>query len=139
MLQVKLTGEYDVVPPKRETDGAAGYDIYAVTDCVIRPRCRTKIPTGLVFRIPDQHVGMLKTRSSMALMGIDVVGGVIDSDYRGEVAVILHNTSTKDYEVRIHQRIAQLVVLPVFTGAITVVDDLPSSRRGEGGFGSTGH
>ena len=88
--------------------------------------------------IPEGYVGFLKTRSSMALIGIDVVGGVIDSDYRGEVAVILHNTTPSVYNVKAGRRIAQLVILPVFTGPVQIVSDLDATGRGSGGFGSTG-
>ena len=139
MLQVKIVNAAGAFPPERQTDGAAGYDLYAPAPITIAPGARQKIPMGIAVSIPDGYVGFLKTRSSMALVGIDVVGGVIDSDYRGEVAVILHNTDTSSaYRVSARQRIAQLVVLPVFTGGVHVVTDLDMTRRGSGGFGSTG-
>lgn len=136
MLQVKIVSA--VTPPGRQTDGAAGYDIFAPASRDIDPGARLKIPTGIAVGIPEGYVGFLKTRSSMALIGIDVVGGVIDSDYRGEVAVILHNTTPSVYNVKAGRRIAQLVILPVFTGPVQIVSDLDATGRGSGGFGSTG-
>lgn len=136
MFQVQILDT--VTPPARQTDGAAGYDICAPTSVNVPPGAREKIPTGIVVGIPKGHVGFLKTRSSMALAGIDVAGGVIDSDYRGEVAVILHNTTSSAYHVPAGRRIAQLVVLPVFTAPVQIVTDLDATVRGSGGFGSTG-
>lgn len=124
--------------PARQTDGSAGYDMHSVEAHTVDPGCRVRVPTGMAIAVPSGHAGVLKTRSSMALVGIDVCGGVIDSDYTGEVSVILHNTSDVAYSVKLHQRIAQLLIVPVFTAAVQVVEDLEPTARGADGFGSTG-
>ena len=111
-LQVKIL-DAAVPPPERKTDGAGGYDVCPPVSVSVAPGKREKIPTGLAVRVPD----------GLALEGVDVVGGV-DSDYRGEVAVLLHNTTTSVYHVWARQRIAQLVVVPVFVGRVRAVSDL---------------
>ena len=138
MLYVQLL-DSNVPLPKRQTEGSAGYDIHARTGYAIPCGERICVETGIAVRIPDGHVGFLKTRSSMAVQGIDVQGGVIDSDYTGEIKVILSNaSSTNVYHVKAHQRIAQLVVLPIFTQSVARLTCLSVTKRGNGGFGSTG-
>lgn len=124
---------------KRQTEGSGGYDIHSRTGCIIPCGERACVDTGIAVRIPDGHVGILKTRSSMALKCVDVQGGVIDSDYTGEIKVILSNASPVDaYHIKAHQRIAQLLVIPAFTGPVSRLDSLAVTKRGSGGFGSTG-
>ena len=139
MLHLQLL-DPNVPLPKRQTEGSAGFDIHARTGYAIPCGERICIDTGIAVRIPDGHVGFLKTRSSMAIQGIDVQGGVIDSDYTGEIKVILSNASTTSsvYHVKAHQRIAQLVILPIFTGSVSRLTCLSVTKRGNGGFGSTG-
>lgn len=138
MLHVQLL-DPNVPLPKRRTEGSAGYDIHARTGYAIPCGERVCVETGIAVRIPDGHVGFLKTRSSMAGQGIDVQGGVIDSDYTDEIRVILSNASpTNVYHVKAHQRIAQLVVLPVFTGPVGRLTCLSVTKRGNRGLGSTG-
>ena len=138
MLHVQLL-DLNVPLPKRQTEGSAGYDVHARTGYTIPCGGRTCVETGIAVRIPDGHVGFLKARSSMALQGIDVQGGVIDSDYTGEIKVILSNASpVNEYHVNAHQRVAQLVVLPIFTGPVRPLACLSVTKRGDGGFGSTG-
>ena len=99
------------------------------------------IPTGIAAAIPEGHVGIMAVRSSMGVKnGINLANGigVIDSDYRGEMRVTLYNTTDTEYTVRPGDRIAQLMVVPVACPPIEVVDTLPETQRGEGGFGSTG-
>ena len=124
--------------PVRKTAGSGRYDVAARSSLTIAVGDREVVGTGLSVAIPDGHVGLLKTRSSMARCGVDVVGGVIDADYRGEVKVILHNAGRRAYAVTTGDRIAQLVVLPVFTGDAVKVEELPTTKRGADGFGSTG-
>ncbi len=129
--------------PYYATTGAAGLDLHACTDgdTVIAPHARVFIPTGLAVAIPEGYVGILAVRSSMgAKNGINLANGigVIDSDYRGPLQVTLHNTTDTPYTVHSGDRIAQLLVLPVAQPAIRVVDALPETERGVGGFGSTG-
>lgn len=125
--------------PTRATDGSAGYDVYSTKDVVVRAHSRTLVDTGVTIRIPVGHVGLLKSRSSLAWKrGLDVEAGVIDSDYRGEVKVLLHNATDTDATVAMGDRVAQLLVLRVALPTPVVVDALDETERGAGGFGSTG-
>ena len=129
--------------PYYATAGAAAVDLHACIDApvVIEPHGRVMIPTGIAAAIPEGYVGIMAVRSSMGVKnGINLANGigVIDSDYRGEMRVTLHNTTDTAYTVQIADRIAQLMVVPVACPAIRVVDTLPETERGEGGFGSTG-
>ena len=129
--------------PYYATDGAAALDLHACVeeDVVIAPHARVMIPTGIAAAIPEGHVGIMAVRSSMgAKNGINLANGigVIDSDYRGELRVTLHNTTDAPYTVRCCDRIAQLMVVPVAHPTLKVVADLPETQRGAGGFGSTG-
>ncbi|MBC8170476.1 MAG: dUTP diphosphatase [Anaerolineae bacterium] len=121
--------------------GDAGYDLYAIEAYAIPPGGRTLISTGIYLEIPNQHVGIIKDRSSMASAGLQTMGGVIDSAYRGEVKVLLLNTNNEVYEVKAGQKIAQMVVIRCYTDKVVVVesfDDLSATERGDRGFGSTG-
>lgn len=152
----------EAVIPSRGSSGAVGYDLYSVLNTEIPPQGRITIPTGIVMKIPPGHYGRIAPRSGYAHKnGIDVLAGVIDPDYQGEVRVILLNTS-KDtpFNISKGQRIAQLVlekcsVPPVIVvepdvitkhidfGEYTFKMEITNERfihktRGEGGFGSTG-
>ena len=129
--------------PYYATDGAAALDLHACTDgkTIIAPHERVMIPTGIAAAIPEGYVGIMAVRSSMgAKYGITLANGigVIDSDYRGQLHVTLYNTTEAPYTVHSGDRIAQLMVMPVARPAIKVVDALPETMRGTGGFGSTG-
>lgn len=121
--------------------GDAGYDLYATETAVIKAGGRVAIPSGVFVEIPLGYVGLVADRSSVALSGLHTLGGVIDSSYRGEIRVILHNLTPNAVEVQAGRKIAQLLVLPCLTVALTEVldvGDLSSSERGHSGFGSTG-
>ena len=121
--------------------GDAGYDLYAISAHGVEPGQRALIDTGLHLEIPAGFVGLVKDRSSVAAAGIHTLAGVIDSSYRGELKILLANLGSGRYEVRTGQKIAQLLVVPAYTEAIEIVDsleDLSTSPRGSGGFGSTG-
>lgn len=130
--------------PTFATDGAAAMDLCACIDApvVIPAGGRTVVPSGIAIALPSaDYVALLFSRSGMGIKsGISLSNcvGVIDSDYRGEIGVGLHNTSDTDYTVNPGDRIAQLMITPVIRPTITLVDELPSSQRGAGGFGSTG-
>ena len=133
----------DIPLPYYATAGAAAIDLHACIDAdiVIPPHGQKMIPTGIAAAIPEGHVGIMAVRSSMgARHGITMINGigVIDSDYRGEMRVTLFNTTDTPYTVHPSDRIAQLMVVPVLCPAIRVVEELPETERGEGGFGSTG-
>ena len=129
--------------PKQATAGSAGYDLCACIDApqTIEPGERCVFPSGLAAEIPAGTAGFVFTRSGLGIKkGIHVTNGVgvIDSDYRGECFVALHNDSNEERTVRHGDRVAQLVLLPFLPMEFEEVDTLPETVRGEGGFGSTG-
>ena len=125
--------------PLLGTPGAAGYDMFSCHPVVISPGTRELIDTGVSVAIPDGFYGQLAPRSSLALKGVDVKAGVIDSDYRGSIKVLLHNYSSDDYTVQPGDKIAQLLILPVaHPELIQETLELTSTKRGDKGFGSTG-
>ena len=124
----------------RATEGSVGYDLRSIDSVSIDPWKRVKIPIGLAVSMPHGVYGRISPRSSLALKGIDIGGGVIDQDYRGEISVILINNSDDAYVVSPGDKIAQLIFEVVATPKILVVDDgdLDATERGSGGFGSSG-
>lgn len=143
MLEVKCVTSPGAVLPSYQTKGAAGADICACieTDVVIRVGERVMVPTGLFFEIPQGYEVQVRPRSGLAVKnGVTCLNtpGTIDSDYRGEVKVILINLGQKPFTVKNGDRIAQIVVSPVEQASFCKVDVLSSTERGEGGFGSTG-
>lgn len=123
--------------PGYQSAGAAGLDLCTIESAQIRSRERILVGTGIAVAIPDGFVGLIRDRSSMAKQGIHVLAGVIDSDYRGEILVLLLNTSFNAVSLTQGQRVAQLLILPCLQFSI-VEGELDSTDRGEGGFGSTG-
>lgn len=127
--------------PRYETPGSAGMDLRADEPFALAPGERRLVPTGLAVEIPPGHEGQVRPRSGLAARhGIALVNapGTIDSDYRGEVGVLLVNLGREPVTFARGDRIAQLVVAPVVQADIEVVDDLSGTGRGGGGFGSTG-
>lgn len=126
--------------PERATSGAAGYDIYSDETLTLEGGGQAKISTGWAMEVPEGYYAEIRPRSGLAAThGVDTLAGVIDSDYRGEVKVLLikHN---KDFGLIIEKgtRIAQLVFRKHETPNVMLVDELGDSSRGAGGFGSTG-
>jgi dUTP pyrophosphatase len=127
--------------PAYATDHAAGLDVVSAEDLILAPGARHAVATGFAIAIPDGYEVQVRPRSGLALKhGITCLNtpGTIDSDYRGEVKVILANLGAEPFEIRRGERIAQLVPAPVLRAAFREVDDLDSTGRGSGGFGSTG-
>jgi dUTP pyrophosphatase len=127
--------------PSYATPGAAGLDVVSAEDVTLAPGARHAVATGFAVAIPEGFEIQVRPRSGLALKhGITCLNtpGTIDSDYRGEVKVILANLGAGTFEVRRGERIAQLVPAPVQRAAFREVDDLDSTERGSGGFGSTG-
>ena len=131
--------------PAYETAGAAGMDLRAAIGdgerLVIRPGKRALVPTGFVFEIPDGYEGQVRPRSGLAFKhGITCLNtpGTIDSDYRGEVQVLLVNLGEDKFVVERGMRIAQMVIAPVVQAAVREADIAGDTGRGAGGFGSTG-
>lgn len=127
--------------PHYATEGAAGMDVLSAEDVALAPGERWPVATGIAVAIPPGYEIQVRPRSGLALKhGISVPNtpGTIDSDYRGELKVILINHGREPYTVRRGDRIAQLVLSPVVRASWLKVDELDETQRGEGGFGSTG-
>jgi dUTP pyrophosphatase len=133
----------DAVLPERAYDGDAGLDLAACERVELEPGARAVVGTGVAVAIPDGHAGFVQPRSGLAARhGIAVVNspGLVDSGYRGELKVVLLNTDrVEPFVVEPGMRIAQLVVVPVATPRPVEVQELPTSERGEKGFGSSAH
>jgi dUTP pyrophosphatase len=133
----------DAVLPARQSAGAAGFDVCACTDepLTLSPLERAAIPTGIAVEIPHGYEGQIRPRSGLAKNhGVTVLNtpGTIDSDYRGEIRVILINLGKENVTIQNGDRIAQLVFSPVQNAVIQVTDSLSETERGGKGFGSTG-
>ena len=125
--------------PDYGSASAAGADLRASEALVIPPGGRAAVPTGLRLEIPPGHVGLVWPRSGLAVRhGIDTLAGVIDSDYRGEVKVVLVNHGDEPFAIAPGDRVAQLLVQPVERVRFQAADDVAETERGSGGFGSTG-
>ncbi len=144
MIEIKLTRlEHgrDLPLPRYASESAAGLDITAAEDLILEPGQRHAVATGFAIEIPHGYEVQVRPRSGLAIKhGITCLNtpGTIDSDYRGEVKVILANLGDEPFEIRRGERIAQLVPTPVLRAHFTEVHELEETARGSGGFGSTG-
>lgn len=137
-LKVKLLTS-TARPPERKSEGAAGYDVFSDEDKTVARSERSLISTGFIIAIPLGYYGRLAPRSGLAVQNsIDIGGGVIDSDYRGEVKVCFVNNGKTSYDIKKGDRIAQLIIEKISTSEVEVVENLDSTERGTKGFGSTG-
>jgi dUTP pyrophosphatase len=123
--------------PERATPGSAGYDLCSAEEVIIQRESSELIGTGMIIAIPEGWVGKIHERSSLAVAGFVVEAGIIDSDYRGEVKILMRNMTGQKKVIAIGDRIAQLVITPHLTGLVVTTDDLGETERGSGGFGST--
>ena len=141
-LKVKLKPLSEGMPPPRyETTGSSGMDLSSSVDTVIGPGEYQLIPTGFSMEIPRGYEAQVRPRSGLALRhGVGLLNspGTIDSDYRGEVGVVLFNFGKEPFRVKRGDRIAQLVFTRAVEAEIELVAQLTSTKRGEGGFGHTG-
>ncbi|QCT94447.1 dUTP diphosphatase [Caminibacter mediatlanticus TB-2] len=131
----------DAILPKYQTDEAAGFDLHSIENVVIKVGERKLISTGLAFEIEKGFEAQIRPRSGLAFKyGITVLNspGTIDSDYRGEIKVLLINLGEEDFEIKKGDRISQVVIAPVIQAEIIEVEILSNTQRGSGGFGSTG-
>ena len=145
MKEIKiLKKSKNAILPKKATTGSAGWDLYACIDekIKIHPGQLIKVPTGIAIALPSSDlVALVFARSGLAVKnGVTLSNGVvvIDSDYRGEIQVGLCNIGDKDFEINPNDRIAQMLVMPIFNANLTLCEKLDETNRGEGGFGSTG-
>jgi len=136
-MRIKVRGSGFL--PERQSGGAAGADLRAAAEVVLKPGERARVPTGLELEIPAGYVGLVWPRSGLAQKsGLDTLAGVIDSDYRGELGVMLINHGGEAVTIRRGDRIAQLLIQPVAAATYEPADRLEPTDRGTGGFGSTG-
>lgn len=141
-IQIKKVRENTKIPT-RGTKGAAGFDLYA---CIAEPLTLKKgdtalIPTGIAIAVPEGYAAFIHSRSGLSIKrGICLLNsvGVIDSDYRGEICVGVIKATDEPYTIEPNERIAQMVIKPVETPELIETDELDSTDRGAGGFGSTG-
>jgi dUTP pyrophosphatase len=143
MIAVARVGTLEVPLPRYQTQGSAGMDLHAAlaAPVTIAPLARVKIPTGLAFAIPSGFEGQVRPRSGLAVRsGLTVLNtpGTVDSDYRGEVQVVLVNVSDVEVTVAPLERIAQLVITPIARAELILLPSLDPTERGDGGYGSTG-
>ena len=125
--------------PTQASPYAAGWDLYADEDIVIKAMNRAMVATGIAIALPQNTAGLIWPRSGLAYKhGIDVLAGVIDSDYRGGIGVVLQNHSGVPFVIQHGDRIAQLLIQPLVQVDMMVVTDLDRTDRGDDGFGSTG-
>ena len=141
-IRVKKLKETAVLPTYGSLE-AAGADLYACLDTpiTVHPGESVFIPTGLAMEIPQGYAGLIYARSGLACKrGLAPANkvGVVDSDYRGEFMIVLHNHGNMAQTIQHGERIAQLVITPVYTPGFVEVDDLTDTERAAGGFGSTG-
>tara|TARA_B100000965_G_scaffold340123_1_gene308130 strand:- start:85 stop:522 length:438 start_codon:yes stop_codon:yes gene_type:complete len=141
VLIKKLSAEVEL--PSYKTSGASGMDLMAFvkSPIVIKPKTSNLIPTGLSMAFSENYEIQIRPRSGLAAKkNISVLNtpGTIDSDYRGEIKVIIYNHGDEDFIVNNKDRIAQMILTPVIKMELQETSDLPESLRGEGGFGSTG-
>lgn len=140
ILKIRKIHENAFIPTRGSRD-AAGYDLYSSQTVNISSGCTFKINTGIALQIPEGYVGLIFARSGLATKkGIRPANcvGVIDSDYRGEIIVALHNDSGDSAIIQKGDRIAQLVIVPYISPDLIQCNELDDTERGSGGFGSTG-
>lgn len=131
----------DAVIPEYKKPGDAGFDLHTVEDVIIPPGKTAILPTGLAVAIPEGFEIQVRMRSGASLktpLVIPNAPGTIDSGYRGEIGIIVRNCGPKEYVVKKGERIAQGVLAPVIRADFDIVEELPESERGAGGYGSTG-
>ncbi len=142
MLRVKLLRTDAKAPTIAHPGEDLGYDLYAAEDVTIAPRENAIVPTGVAIQLTSsagEPMGALvRDRSSMAARRLTVTAGVIDAGYRGEIKVIMENLGDTVAELHAGDKLANLIPYPVLTTSVEVVEDLLESKRGAGGFGSTG-
>jgi len=143
LVNIKCIAGKGAVIPEYKTSGAAGADLCALLDSplTIRPGKIAKVPTGLFFEIPEGYEVQVRPRSGLAAKyGLTVLNtpGTIDSDYRGEIIVILINLGESDFTINSGDRIAQMIIAPVTQASFSIVEKLSDTERGSGAFGSTG-
>jgi len=140
-MKVQIINKSTNPLPKYQTKGSVGFDLMSTELMLVFPKSRTLIPTGIYIAIPEGFEGQVRPRSGLAIReGLTILNtpGTIDSDYRGEIKVIVYNTGEDTITINPGDRIAQLVISPIQKVELEEVQELDETERGEGGFGSTG-
>lgn len=138
-MKILMKVEKGAFIPKRMTIGAAGYDLFSFENIIIEPQQTKLIKTGVSVELPEEYEVQIRPRSGLSLKhDVIAIMGTIDSDYRGEIGVIMRNNGTKDFVINIGDRIAQAVFAKVELPEIIFTDTLNETKRGNAGFGSTG-
>jgi len=138
-VKVKKLKENAVVPSYAHP-GDAGMDLCSTEDYVIPAGKRQLVSTGISMELPAGYWANIRGKSGLAYKkGISILGGVIEHTYRGEYGVIVFNTGDEDFVIRAGDKVAQVIIAPVATADVEIVDDLSETSRGDGGFGSTGN
>jgi len=140
MIKVKVKKlQEDAILPVYAHEGDAGMDMFSAEDCVVGVGKRRLIATGISMELPEGYFASIRGKSGLAFKkGISILGGVVEWTYRGDYGVIVLNTGSEDFVVKVGDKIAQVVVAPVATVEVVEVGELGESVRGEGRFGSTG-
>lgn len=138
-MKLKIVKIKNVPDPKYINHGDVGLDLHSAENIILKPGERATISTGLKMEIPEGFAGLIWDRSGLAAnYGISTLAGVIDSGYRGEIKVAMINLGSGNFEVKEGMRIAQMLFQKVEKADIEIVNELEESKRGDGGFGSTG-
>lgn len=137
-MKLKVVLDPGAKMPTRAHETDAGYDIYSREDAVIFQNASGTFDTGIHIEIPAGYVGFLKSKSGLNVKSGIQSEGVIDAGYTGSICVKLYNHGSKAVEIKKGQKISQLVILPIITPELELVDSLEDTERGNGGFGSTG-
>lgn len=137
-MTIKVVLDENAKMPCRAHSADAGYDLFSREDAVIYPNAGGIFDTGVHIAIPEGYVGFLKSKSGLNVKHSIQSEGVIDSGYTGSIMVKLFNHGSKDVHIEKGQKISQLVLLPIITPDLELVDSLDQTERGDGGFGSTG-
>lgn len=139
MDKVKIMLDKDAMMPVRAHSTDAGMDLFSREDKIIPSKWSATFDTGVHIELPEGTVGFLKSKSGLNVKHGITSEGVIDVGYTGSIVVKLYNHSMKDYVVKKGDKITQLVILPILTPELELVDSLEDTERGDGGFGSTGY
>ena len=138
---IQIINTSDNPLPQYASEGAAGVDLYAAKDCVLRSGEVSLVPTGIFIQLPEGYEAQIRGRSWLALRhGVMLVNGIgtIDSDYRGEIKVIMTTCKAEPYTIRKGERIAQMVISKLIEAQFELTDSLEITLRNQGGFGSSG-
>ena len=140
VIKLKLKKAHvDAILPKYAKEDDAALDLHSVQTLTIKPGERVSVPTGICMAIPVGYVGLIWDKSGLASKkGIKTMAGVIDAGYRGEVGIVLQNLGSDEFIVEKNMKIAQMLIQPIHSPELEEVEELDETKRGDGGFGSSG-